>query len=143
MRKKKLFKHDENVTSFHFSHQGAAQLAKDVSEKLEEAEEQCKDSLQSEWEECRPCLEDACKTFYTSTCRRGFASFRSKVWQPSSYNVKQELRSWVETFYFALEHNWAASNRLLKNPAAWQYKLFYNHEFPFMTSCPAEQNQST
>ncbi|PWA25184.1 hypothetical protein CCH79_00005472 [Gambusia affinis] len=59
--------------------EGAAQLAKDVSEKLEEAEEQCKDSLQSEWEECRPCLEDACKTFYTSTCRRGFASFRSKV----------------------------------------------------------------
>uniref|UniRef100_A0A3B3VAW3 Clusterin n=1 Tax=Poecilia latipinna TaxID=48699 RepID=A0A3B3VAW3_9TELE len=54
-------------------------LAKDVSEKLEEAEEQCKDSLQSEWEECRPCLEDVCKSFYTSTCRRGFASFRSKV----------------------------------------------------------------
>ncbi|XP_017266527.1 clusterin-like protein 1 [Kryptolebias marmoratus] len=58
---------------------GAAQLAKEVSEKLEEAEEQCKDSLQSEWEECRPCLEDACKTFYTSTCRRGFASFQAKV----------------------------------------------------------------
>ena len=60
-------------------HQGAAQLAKDVTDKLEEAEEQCKDSLQSEWEECRPCLEDACKTFYTSTCRRGFATFRAKV----------------------------------------------------------------
>ncbi|XP_070397726.1 clusterin-like protein 1 isoform X2 [Nothobranchius furzeri] len=58
---------------------GAAQLAKEVSERLEEAEEKCKDSLQSEWEECRPCLEDACKTFYTSTCRRGFASFSSKV----------------------------------------------------------------
>ncbi|XP_037538278.1 clusterin-like protein 1 [Nematolebias whitei] len=58
---------------------GAAQLAKEVSEKLEEAEEQCKDSLQSEWEECRPCLEDACKTFYTSTCHRGFASFQAKV----------------------------------------------------------------
>ncbi|XP_044077033.1 clusterin-like protein 1 [Siniperca chuatsi] len=58
---------------------GAAQLAKEVTEKLEEAEEQCKDSLQSEWEECRPCLEDACKTFYTSTCRRGFATFHAKV----------------------------------------------------------------
>ncbi|KAM7379542.1 hypothetical protein PAMP_005088 [Pampus punctatissimus] len=58
---------------------GAAQLAKDVTEKLEEAEEQCKESLQSEWEQCRPCLEDACKTFYTSTCRRGFASFHAKV----------------------------------------------------------------
>ncbi|XP_010738264.3 clusterin-like protein 1 [Larimichthys crocea] len=58
---------------------GAAQLAKEVTEKLEEAEEQCKDSLQAEWEECRPCLEDACKTFYTSTCRRGFATFHTKV----------------------------------------------------------------
>ncbi|XP_029381410.1 clusterin-like protein 1 [Echeneis naucrates] len=58
---------------------GAAQLAKEVTEKLEEAEEQCKDSLQSEWEECRPCLEDACKTFYTSTCRRGFAIFHTKA----------------------------------------------------------------
>ncbi|XP_061588548.1 clusterin-like protein 1 isoform X2 [Cololabis saira] len=58
---------------------GAAQLAKEVTEKLVEAEEQCKDSLQSEWEECRPCLEDACKTFYTTTCRRGFAAFHAKV----------------------------------------------------------------
>ncbi|XP_028284175.1 clusterin-like protein 1 [Parambassis ranga] len=57
----------------------AAQLAREVTEKLKEAEEQCKDSLQSEWEECRPCLEDACKNFYTSTCRRGFATFRAKV----------------------------------------------------------------
>ncbi|XP_070775731.1 clusterin-like protein 1 [Enoplosus armatus] len=58
---------------------GAAELAKEVTEKLEEAEEECKDSLQSEWEDCRPCLEDACKTFYTSTCRRGFATFHAKV----------------------------------------------------------------
>lgn len=66
---------------FPFCCQGAAQLAKEVTEKLEEAEEQCKDSLQAEWEECRPCLEDACKTFYTSTCRRGFATFHTKVWK--------------------------------------------------------------
>ncbi|XP_027876704.1 clusterin-like protein 1 isoform X1 [Xiphophorus couchianus] len=75
-------KHEHLMNSLKHSSdkkKGAAQLAKDVSEKLEEAEEQCKDSLQSEWEECRPCLEDACKTFYTSTCRRGFASFHSKV----------------------------------------------------------------
>ncbi|XP_024921994.1 clusterin-like protein 1 [Cynoglossus semilaevis] len=58
---------------------GAAQLAMEVTEKLKEAEEQCKDSLQSEWEQCRPCLEDACKTFYTSTCRRGFGTFQAKV----------------------------------------------------------------
>lgn len=62
------------------SPQGAAQLTKEVTEKLEEAEERCKDSLQSEWEQCRPCLEDACKNFYSSTCRRGFATFHAKVW---------------------------------------------------------------
>nr|XP_040028228.1 clusterin-like protein 1 isoform X2 [Gasterosteus aculeatus aculeatus] len=58
---------------------GAHQLAQEVTEKLEEAEEQCRDSLQSEWAACRPCLEDACKTFYTSTCRRGFGLFKAKV----------------------------------------------------------------
>ncbi|KAM8849687.1 clusterin-like protein 1 isoform 1-T4 [Spinachia spinachia] len=57
----------------------AHQLAREVTEKLEEAEEQCRDSLESEWVECRPCLEDACKTFYTSTCRRGFGLFKAKV----------------------------------------------------------------
>uniref|UniRef100_A0A8C6WNE2 Clusterin n=1 Tax=Neogobius melanostomus TaxID=47308 RepID=A0A8C6WNE2_9GOBI len=57
----------------------AAQLALDVTGKLTEAEEHCKDSLQSEWDECRPCLENACKDFYTSTCRRGFATFHNKV----------------------------------------------------------------
>lgn len=59
--------------------QEAAKLAQEVTEKLEEAEEQCKESLQTEWEECRPCLEDACKNFYTSTCRRGFATFHTKA----------------------------------------------------------------
>ncbi|KAJ0058917.1 hypothetical protein NL108_001172, partial [Boleophthalmus pectinirostris] len=58
---------------------GAEQLAQEVTVKLTEAEEQCKDSLQSEWDECRPCLENACKDFYTSTCRRGFATFHNKV----------------------------------------------------------------
>ncbi|XP_061879757.1 clusterin-like protein 1 isoform X2 [Entelurus aequoreus] len=58
---------------------GAAQLAQEVSEKLQEAEEHCRTSFQSEWDECRPCLEDACKTFFSSTCRRGFATFQSKV----------------------------------------------------------------
>ncbi|XP_055084720.1 clusterin-like protein 1 [Periophthalmus magnuspinnatus] len=58
---------------------GAEHLAQEVTAKLTEAEEQCKDSLQSEWDECRPCLENACKDFYTSTCRRGFATFHNKV----------------------------------------------------------------
>ncbi|XP_023120913.1 clusterin-like protein 1 [Amphiprion ocellaris] len=75
-------KHEHLMKSLRHSSdkkRGAAQLAKEVTDKLEEAEEQCKDSLQSEWEECRPCLEDACKSFYTSTCRRGFATFHAKV----------------------------------------------------------------
>lgn len=64
---------------FAFPEQEAAKLAQEVFEKLEEAEEQCRESLQTEWEECRPCLEDACKNFYTSTCRRGFATFHTKA----------------------------------------------------------------
>ncbi|XP_040000397.1 clusterin-like protein 1 [Xiphias gladius] len=75
-------KHEHLMKSLRHSSdkkRGAAQLTKEVTEKLEEAEGQCKDSLQSEWEECRPCLEDACKTFYASTCRRGFATFHAKV----------------------------------------------------------------
>uniref|UniRef100_A0A673VM05 Clusterin n=1 Tax=Salmo trutta TaxID=8032 RepID=A0A673VM05_SALTR len=47
--------------------------------KLQKAEEQCHDSLRTSFMECRPCLEDTCKTFYTSTCRRGFSSFSFKV----------------------------------------------------------------
>ncbi|XP_061834759.1 clusterin-like protein 1 isoform X2 [Nerophis lumbriciformis] len=58
---------------------GAAQLAQEVSGKLQEAEEHCRTSFQSEWDQCRPCLEDACKSFFSSTCRRGFATFQSKV----------------------------------------------------------------
>lgn len=60
-------------------HQGAAEIAQDVEKKLNEAEQQCKESLKSSWEECRPCLEDTCKNFYTNTCRRGFATFTNKV----------------------------------------------------------------
>ncbi|KAM9789600.1 clusterin-like protein 1 [Neosynchiropus ocellatus] len=75
-------KHEHLMTSLSHSidkKKGATQLAKDVTDKLQEAEEQCRDSLKEEWEACRPCLEDACKTFYTSTCRRGFSSFQAKV----------------------------------------------------------------
>ncbi|XP_022622942.1 clusterin-like protein 1 [Seriola dumerili] len=58
---------------------GAMQLARETEQKLEEAEQQCQDLTKSSFEECRPCLEDTCKAFYTSTCRRGFASFSFKV----------------------------------------------------------------
>ncbi|XP_068457045.1 clusterin-like protein 1 [Clinocottus analis] len=75
-------KHEHLMKSLRHSSdkkKGADQLALEVTEKLEEAEGQCKDSLQSEWVQCRPCLEEACKTFYTSTCRRGFGLFQAKV----------------------------------------------------------------
>lgn len=59
--------------------QGAAEIAQDIEKKLSEAEQQCRESLKSSWEECRPCLEDTCKNFYTNSCRRGFATFTNKV----------------------------------------------------------------
>ncbi|CAN9502669.1 unnamed protein product [Ophioblennius macclurei] len=75
-------KHENLMKSLRHSgdrKKGAAQTAQDVTEKLQEAEEACRRSLQAEWEQCRPCLEDACKTFYTSTCRRRFSAFHAKV----------------------------------------------------------------
>uniref|UniRef100_A0A3B3UW55 Clusterin-like protein 1 n=1 Tax=Poecilia latipinna TaxID=48699 RepID=A0A3B3UW55_9TELE len=59
--------------------QGAMQLARETEQKLEEAERQCQDLTKSFFGDCRPCLEDSCKAFFTSTCRRGYASFVFKV----------------------------------------------------------------
>uniref|UniRef100_A0A3B3VYV7 Clusterin n=1 Tax=Poecilia latipinna TaxID=48699 RepID=A0A3B3VYV7_9TELE len=50
-------------------------LARETEQKLEEAERQCQDLTKSFFGDCRPCLEDSCKAFFTSTCRRGYASF--------------------------------------------------------------------
>ncbi|KAL6097699.1 clul1 [Pungitius sinensis] len=58
---------------------GAMQLLRDTEQRLEEAEQQCQYLIRLSFEECQPCLEDACKAFYASTCRRGFASFSLKV----------------------------------------------------------------
>ncbi|MED6245607.1 hypothetical protein ATANTOWER_005483 [Ataeniobius toweri] len=58
---------------------GAMQLARETEQKLEEAERQCRDLTKSFFGECRPCLENSCKAFFTSTCRRGYASFTFKV----------------------------------------------------------------
>lgn len=63
----------------HFYHQGAEDLVLEVEHKLGEMEKQCRDSVQAFWEECRPCLEEACKNFYTSTCRRSFSAFTNRV----------------------------------------------------------------
>ena len=59
--------------------QGAMQLARETEQKLKEAEWQCQDLTKATFEECRPCLEDTCKTFFTSMCRRGFTSFSFQV----------------------------------------------------------------
>uniref|UniRef100_A0A8C1XNR1 Clusterin n=1 Tax=Cyprinus carpio TaxID=7962 RepID=A0A8C1XNR1_CYPCA len=75
-------KHENLMKSLRHSGEkkkGAAEIAQDVEKKLNEAEQQCKESLKSSWEECRPCLEDTCKNFYTNTCRRGFATFTNKL----------------------------------------------------------------
>ncbi|KAM7369798.1 hypothetical protein PAMP_011089 [Pampus punctatissimus] len=58
---------------------GAIQLFRETEQKLQEAERQCQDLTKSTFEKCRPCLEDTCKTFFTSECRRGFTSFSFKV----------------------------------------------------------------
>ncbi|XP_061569544.1 clusterin-like protein 1 [Cololabis saira] len=58
---------------------GVTQLAKETEQKLEEAEQKCRDLTKSSFRRCQPCLEDSCKAFYTSTCRRGYASFSFKV----------------------------------------------------------------
>ncbi|XP_046879863.1 clusterin-like protein 1 [Hypomesus transpacificus] len=75
-------KHKQFMNSLQHSsdkRKGAVQLATETEHKLQEAEQQCRDSLRMSFEECRPCLEDTCRNFYTSTCRRGFSSFSFKV----------------------------------------------------------------
>ncbi|XP_038585902.1 clusterin-like protein 1 [Micropterus salmoides] len=82
MMEKKEEKHRHLMDALRHSSdkkKGAMQLARETEQKLEEAEQQCQDLTKSSFEECRPCLEDTCKAFYTSTCRRGFASFSFKV----------------------------------------------------------------
>ncbi|XP_077952100.1 clusterin-like protein 1 isoform X2 [Gasterosteus aculeatus] len=54
-------------------------LVRDTEQRLEEAEQQCHYLIKLSFNECQPCLEDTCKAFYASTCRRGFASFSFKV----------------------------------------------------------------
>ncbi|MGH0129482.1 UNVERIFIED_CONTAM: hypothetical protein FKN15_067592 [Acipenser sinensis] len=75
-------KHEHLMKSLRHSSekkQGALQLAEEVKQKLEQAEDQCQASLKASWDECRSCLEDTCKSFYISTCRRGFSTFSSKL----------------------------------------------------------------
>ncbi|KAG2458218.1 CLUL1 protein, partial [Polypterus senegalus] len=89
-------KHEHLIMSLKHSSekkQRALQLANDVQQKLQEAEDQCKEALQNSWDDCKPCLKDTCQTFYTSNCRRGFFSFSAKV-----ENFFQEFSPFLSTF---------------------------------------------
>uniref|UniRef100_A0A4W5R3V2 Clusterin-like protein 1 n=1 Tax=Hucho hucho TaxID=62062 RepID=A0A4W5R3V2_9TELE len=80
-------KHEHLMKSLRHSSdkkKGAAKLSQEVKLKLQEAEHQCQESLKEEWEACWLCLEDACKTFYTSTCRQGFSTFQNLFRRVSS-----------------------------------------------------------
>ncbi|RVE58690.1 hypothetical protein OJAV_G00196710 [Oryzias javanicus] len=86
---------------------GVMQLAKEMEHKLEEAEQQCRDSTKSSLEKCKPCLEDACKAFYTSACRRGFASF--------SFKVEEFFRKMVAQTEAAYDQDRTAENQVTED----------------------------
>uniref|UniRef100_A0A3Q2PDU5 Clusterin n=1 Tax=Fundulus heteroclitus TaxID=8078 RepID=A0A3Q2PDU5_FUNHE len=67
----------------------------ETEQKLEEAERQCRDLTKSFFVECRPCLEDSCKAFFTSTCRRGYASFTFKN-SDQSFSLLQAEASFAQ-----------------------------------------------
>ncbi|XP_041670624.1 clusterin-like protein 1 [Cheilinus undulatus] len=92
---------------------GAMQLARESEQKLEEAERQCRDLTKSLFEECRPCLEDTCKNFYASTCRRGFTSFSYKV-EEFFKTLAAQLEE-TDHFFYQDEENTGYSN-LAENP---------------------------
>ncbi|KAK3566802.1 hypothetical protein QTP86_004501 [Hemibagrus guttatus] len=75
-------KHEQLVKTLHNSREKkkeVSEMAQHVVKKLDEAEQECKETLKTLWDECQPCLQDVCKSFYNSTCRRGFATFSNKL----------------------------------------------------------------
>ncbi|XP_074550157.1 clusterin-like protein 1 [Halichoeres trimaculatus] len=87
---------------------GAMQLLLETEQRLEEGERQCRDITKSSFEECRPCLEDTCKDFFTSTCRRGFTSFSFKV-EEFFKTLAAQLEE-TDQFYFPDEENVGYAN---------------------------------
>uniref|UniRef100_A0A3Q1HC87 Clusterin n=1 Tax=Anabas testudineus TaxID=64144 RepID=A0A3Q1HC87_ANATE len=77
MMGRKEEKHKHLMDALRYS-RDKTKLVKETQLKLDEAEQQCRDLTEASFTECRPCLEDTCKAFYTSMCRRGFASFSFK-----------------------------------------------------------------
>eukprot|EP00066_Takifugu_rubripes_P017011 XP_011606277.1 PREDICTED: clusterin-like protein 1 [Takifugu rubripes] len=69
----------EALTHSYEKKMGVMQLVQETQQKLEEAEQQCGDLTKSFFSECQPCLEETCKAFYTSACRRGFMFFSFEV----------------------------------------------------------------
>lgn len=72
--------------------QEALRIMDEVKERLEEEERQCQVSLKNLWDECESCLESTCMRFST-TCRRGVSTFRSKVGR----NFVSGKYSWIHT----------------------------------------------
>ncbi|CAJ1082512.1 clusterin-like protein 1 [Xyrichtys novacula] len=87
---------------------GVMQLALETEQRLEEVERQCRDLTKSSFDECRPCLEDTCKDFYASTCRRGFTSFSYKV-EEFFKTLAAQLEE-TDYFYFQDEENVGYTN---------------------------------
>ncbi|TNM96552.1 hypothetical protein fugu_016213 [Takifugu bimaculatus] len=83
----------EALTHSYEKKMGVMQLVQETQQKLEEAEQQCGDLTKSFFSECQPCLEETCKAFYTSACRRGFMSFSANL-PPWNMSRTMEERVW-------------------------------------------------
>ncbi|XP_028295920.1 clusterin [Gouania willdenowi] len=49
----------------------AMQSAQEMEAKLEKEEEVCNDTMKALWEECKPCLKEACVKYYSKVCSSG------------------------------------------------------------------------
>ncbi|XP_077123811.1 clusterin-like protein 1 [Ranitomeya variabilis] len=78
----------------------AVRLFEDIIEKLNEAEIQCRQSLNTEWEGCKSCLEWSCIKFYANSCsHQELQTFVVKLLKESpsisliSRNTEEEYKS--------------------------------------------------
>ncbi|TRY97653.1 hypothetical protein DNTS_035473, partial [Danionella cerebrum] len=63
----------------HSEEKKMAKIAQSIERKLNEAAQQCNDTGKASWLQCVQCLNDTCKNFYTSNCRRGFTTITNKL----------------------------------------------------------------
>lgn len=52
-------------------YQDALKAAQEMETKLSEEQEVCNGTMQSLWEECKPCLKNTCIKYYSRTCSSG------------------------------------------------------------------------